>query len=563
MKKNVFFAAFVGVLLIMQAAPFAASAACISVSANLSRGSRVSDVRTLQEFLVSRNYPGGGSWMITGYFGAATEAAVRNFQRESGLAVTGAVDSATRDAIVRASCGGTTASTPATPWYQQLFNYVSGWTPSAPTYPSYPTYPTYPLYGMQTPFLDSMSVNTGGPGTVVTIWGRNFDGANNTVYFGTTPIPGVSSGGTSITFTVPSYTASGIVQVKVGNSHGMSNGLTFNMTTQYYYPYTPYQPYQQYGCTYPYQSYCTGPTWGGVPTITYLSPSSGAVGDTVTVYGSGFSQTGNSVRFGNGIIAGIGSADGRAVTFTVPTTISGYGSQSIALTTYNVSVTNAQGHTSNSLPFAVTSLGSMGQPTITNVTGPTTLASGTLGTWSLTANNPGGGYLSVSVDWGDQGTYAASQQAAQAIYNYQQTVSFTHTYYQPGTYTIRFTVTNQSGQTNTTTITVNVTGTQQGAVSLSGISPSAARVGTQVVLTGTGFTQDNTVHFGIGGTQHLPSYNGTTIYYTIPSYISPCDTLTAGMYCAAYVQLVQPGAYQVYVTNGNGTTQQLTFTVTQ
>lgn len=569
--KKLFFAAFIGALLIVQA-PFAASAACVSVSGNLYRGLRSSDVRALQEFLVTRNYPGGGDWMITGFYGPATEAAVRNFQRESNLAVTGSVDSATRDAIVRISCGVSGGTTGAAPWYQPFMNLFSGLsfpqayptTPSYPSYPTYPTTPTYPTYPMypytqNAPYLTSLSVNTGGPGTVVTIWGSNFDTSYNTVYFGSVEVPGVSSNGTSLTFTVPSQSSSGITQVKVGNSRGMSNALTFNFTSNYYYP-----PYQQYPCgVYPYTN-CGGPIWGGTPTITYLSPSNGAVGATVTVYGSGFSHSGNTVRFGNGIIANVSSNDGRAVTFQVPTTISGYGSQTIALTTYDVSVTNAEGRTSNRLPFTVTSLGSMGQPTITNVTGPTSLTTGTVGTWTLTANNPGGGYLTVAVDWGDAGVYAAAQPMAQSTYLYQQTLSFTHTYYQTGTYTVRFTVTNQSGQSNITTTTVNVTGTSQGTVSLSSMSPSSGRVGQQVVLTGTGFTQDNAVHFGIGGTQHLQSYNGTTIYYTIPAYVSPCDLiLPYGQACAAYVQMITPGTYPVYVTNGNGTTQQQTFTVTQ
>jgi peptidoglycan hydrolase-like protein with peptidoglycan-binding domain len=45
---------------------------------DLTVGSRGSDVTSLQSFLVAQNYPGGGSWMITGYYGQATAAAVRN-----------------------------------------------------------------------------------------------------------------------------------------------------------------------------------------------------------------------------------------------------------------------------------------------------------------------------------------------------------------------------------------------------------------------------------------------------------------------------------------------------
>lgn len=550
--KKILLATIVGLAVVAQLMPVGASAACISVSGNLYRGMRGSDVRALQEFLVGRGYPGGGDWMITGYFGPATQAAVRNFQREMGLAVTGTLDTQTRDAITRTSCGVSGGTT-----YQNAYPYAYNYVLGNYGYPGY-TYPTS-LYG--TPILTALSVNTGGPGTYVTIWGSGFDLTNNTVYFGTTPLAGIAStNGTSLAFTVPAYAgAAGNVDVKVWNTRGLSNALAFNMTGAYYY-----YPTYPYGCgIYPYTgTNCGGTYWGGTPVISYLSPTTGAVGTTVTIYGTGFTQTGNTVRFGNGIIANIGAPDGRALSFTVPATLTGYGTQPVTLATYDVSVTNGEGRTSNTLPFTVTSLGTAGQPTITNITGPTSLAAGTTGTWTITANNPGGGYLSVSVDWGDAGMYAAAA-APQATYLTSQTLTYTHTYYQQGTYTIRFTVTNAMGQTNTTTTTVNVTGTTTGTVTLTGLTPTSGRVGALVTLTGTGFTQDNTVHFGIGGTQHLPSYNGTTIYYTVPSYVSPCDLLSSGAMCGAYAQLITPGAYQMYVTNGNGTTQALTFTVLQ
>lgn len=101
---------------------------------------------------------------------------------------------------------------------------------------------------------------------------------------------------------------------------------------------------------------------------------------------------------------------------------------------------------------------------------------------------------------------------------------------------------------------------------LSSISPSSGRVGTQVVLYGSGFVTygNNTVHFGNGGTMNLSSNNGTTIYYTIPSYISGCDITTSnyGTACPLYAQQVTPGTYPIYVSNGNGQTSTIYFTVT-
>ena len=87
-------------------------------------------------------------------------------------------------------------------------------------------------------------------------------------------------------------------------------------------------------------------------------------------------------------------------------------------------------------------------------------------------------------------------------------------------------------------------------------------MGRKIVLQGTNFSAtDNTVRFGIGGTQHVPSQNGTTIYYTVPSYVSPCDVAPAGGLCAQNIQQVMPGSIQISVSNSNGATSPLYFTV--
>lgn len=436
---------------------------CTTISRDLSYGSRGSDVTTLQSFLVNRDYPGGGSWMISGYFGRATRQAVRNFQAEESLPVTGVVNAATRAAISRVSCGGT-VNTP----FSFTYPYVQD------------VYQTYPL-------------------------------SNPPYYTPTTSLFPVNCGAYSI--------------------------------------------------VYGYNTSCPTMT----PTITYLSPASGGIGERITVYGSGLSATGNTVRFGNGIITNLISPDGQSVSFTVPAHISGYGSQPVAIGTYQISVSNASGATSNTLPFSVTSLGAASAPTITGVTGPTTINSGVQGSWTVTFYNPGATYANVSVRWGDESTYAYAA-VPQTVYgNGTQTATFTHAYAQGGTYSPTFTVTNTNGQSNSTSLTVAVSGAAYyGNTSLTYLSPMSGRVGTQVVLQGTGFTPlENTVRFGVGGTQHLPSQNGTQIYYTIPAYVSQCDTMSVGYACTLLAQQITPGTYPVYVTNANGTTQTLTFTVVQ
>jgi hypothetical protein len=282
----------------------------------------------------------------------------------------------------------------------------------------------------------------------------------------------------------------------------------------------------------------------------------------VTVFGAGFSTYNNTVHFGNGIIGNLNSPDGRSVSFTVPASLSGYGYQPVQLGTYQVSVTNNSGAASNALPFTVTSTSASNvAPSITNVSGPTSLAVNTQGTWSITVNNPSNSYGSVSVNWGDAGTYAA-QSAVQNFSLTSQTFTFTHAYTASGSYTVTFTVSNSSGQSNTSSVTVAVSGSGgTGSVYLSSITPQSGPVGTQVILQGSGFTTDNTVHFGGGGTQHLYSSNGTQLYFTIPSYLSPCDVQPAGTMCAQYIQQVTAGSYQLFVTNANGTSGTLTFQV--
>ena len=242
----------------------AQSYGCVSVPAGLSLGTRSSGVLSLQQFLVAQNYPGGGSWMQTGYFGQATAAALRSFQASRGLPQTGWVDAGTASAISAASCGGYsaysgygyTSSYPLNTYSYTPYAYNN--TPYPYTFPySYPNYPTYPSY--------------------------------------------------------PTYDNCG---------------------------------------TYPYGSY-------NCPVrISSLSRSSADVGDRITVYGNGFSSSGNTVRFGIGVAArNISASDGGTrLTFTVPSylTVYGYSRERVLETTYPVSVVNSSGYTSNSVSLRIT-----------------------------------------------------------------------------------------------------------------------------------------------------------------------------------------------------------------
>lgn len=562
------------------------SGSCVNLSSDLSYGQKGSNVTQLQSFLVSQNYPGGGNWMVTGYFGTATVAAVRNFQQTQGLPMSGSVDASTRAAISRVSCGGGfSIATPVT-----SYNYTQPYLPTGQAgnynnyYNSYPynynygynnygsytgyqygTCGTFPLYTQcptsgygTSPHLTSFSTTVAAPGSPVTVYGTGFDPLANTVYVGGTTLSNiVSTGGTSLTFTVPAN-ATGSVSVTVANSRGTSNALTLTVNG-YGYPYQPTTPCGAYGYQYGYGYNCPPNT--GTPAISYLSPNSGAVGTSVTIFGSGFSSTGNTVHFGNGIISNLQSYDGYSVSFTIPTTLSGYGYQPIGLGTYDVSVANSSGVVSNKLPFTITSTGSTGAVTISSVTGPTSLGVGVSGTWSVVIQNPGNASVTTSVTWGDNTNYA-NQNVAQTTYAQgTATLTFSHVYYANGTYTVTFTVSNGSGQSNTSSATVYVSGTgANGVVSVTSMTPTTGPVGTQITITGTGFdAYNNTVHFGNGGTMHVPAYNGV-IYYTVPSYLSPCDVSGGGV-CAQYLQQVTPGSYPVYVTTPSGSSGATNFQV--
>ena len=453
---------------------------CVSISRELTTGSRGTDVLELQKFIVSRNYPGGGSWMLTSYYGAATRAGVINFQIDKHLQQTGIMDAQTRAALSQFTCG-----------------YGS---------PVQPIYPSTPNYSVTNPWYNFNNYSYGLPTGQA---GNNYTGNCSSVYGSSSCQCGW-------------YTVA-------GQNYFNNCGTTANT---------------------------------GALSVSYLSPNSGGVGTSVTVFGTGFSSTNNSVRFGNGIIANLSSIDGRSLSFVVPATLSGYGSSQVTPGVYNVSVTNSSGASSNNLQFVVNSYGNNSSaPSISNVSSPTSLALNTTGTWIVSFNNPSSyNYSNISVSWGDP-VYGAYAVAPQQIYGTgSQQATFTHAYSQTGTYTITFTVSNSAGS-NTSTVTVQVGTSQSGAPVITSISPTYGAVGTQIVLTGTGFTGDNTVHFGNGGKMHVTSMSGNYIYFTVPQYLSPCDVSSNGSVCAQYLQQVTPGQYQVYVTAGGNNSNSITFNV--
>ena len=106
----------------------------------------------------------------------------------------------------------------------------------------------------------------------------------------------------------------------------------------------------------------SAPTPTGPPaTLTQVQPASAVIGDSLTLSGTGFAATGNSVKIGSGYLHNIPSDDTKTLKFVLrsnlgacPPTASTCTQQAIVLTagTYKLAVVNANG-TSNEVSLQV------------------------------------------------------------------------------------------------------------------------------------------------------------------------------------------------------------------
>jgi hypothetical protein len=217
--------------------------------------------------------------------------------------------------------------------------------------------------------------------------------------------------------------------------------------------------YNNYGNNYNYCNY-------NRVEIDSLSAVNSYNSTTLTIKGTGFSTSGNTVYFGNAVITNAYSTNGTQLTFTVP---AGYYSG-----TYGVSVKNASGVSSNTLSYIMSVPNNWNNnngyngywnnnntysnsPTVSNISGPSGVQTGVLNTWTVTAAGSNNSTVSVHVNWGDN--YATSANDTQQSYGYgSQTYSFSHVYQSSGTYTIRVTATDASGFTSYSTYSITVNG---------------------------------------------------------------------------------------------------------
>src|SRR3989344_3782379 len=116
-----------------------------------------------------------------------------------------------------------------------------------------------------------------------------------------------------------------------------------------------------------------------IPHISIISPMSGSFGTKVTIVGSGFTKTGNTINFRiktPGVVVnktmnlGISSLDGTHLVFTVQKTVHlsapGYNyDETFDLGAYDVIITNPNGH-SNPIVFTITNTQITNPPPLNN-----------------------------------------------------------------------------------------------------------------------------------------------------------------------------------------------------
>ncbi len=314
-----------------------------------------------------------------------------------------------------------------------------------------------------------------------------------------------------------------------------------------------------------------------VPTIISLQPTSGKVDSNVTITGSGFTATGNKIKFGDLGSEGnpsysLNSSDGKTLVFTVPSSnyLSCWTATPACLAPayltqpgiYEVSVINANG-TSKSVNFTVTAPSSQSiLLSADQSSGPVPL---TVNFTATLYNLPSCG-RDFSWDFGDGTGQGLSDLCGGTVaIPPSQTITQTHKYANPGTYAASVTVNHT--QSNIVTISV----AKPGFVVITSISPSSGPTGTQVTIIGSGFSLnvDNRVNIGSvagkGTITGLKSPDGVTLQFTMPSELIPyCPP---PIICSVIIAPVVPGVYNVDVVSplvsekGEAQSNSLSFTV--
>jgi YD repeat-containing protein len=310
-----------------------------------------------------------------------------------------------------------------------------------------------PTFTVPAPQITSISPTSGVVGTQVTINGSGFgatSGTNSFVNFESNNAAIVSWSATQIVATVPANATTGPVTVSV-NTVGSNTNQIFTMPN---------------------------------PVITSLSPTSGAVGTSVTINGSGFgaSQGTSSVQL-NGAATTVTSWSATQIVVTVPNTISG-----------SMIVTEG-GVASNGVTFTVPA------PQITSIS-PSSAGAGDTVTISGSGFGPTTGTNSLV-------SFNTGVTAAIASWNSNQIVATVP----QGSVTGPVKVYVNSIQSNGSQFTIpsNV---------VTALSPSVGKFGAQVTVTGSGFgTVQGSSFVSFAGTAatSVVSWSDTQLVALVPT----------------------------------------------
>jgi hypothetical protein len=319
------------------------------------------------------------------------------------------------------------------------------------------------------PTIASFAPTSGPTGASVVLTGTNFTGASSVKFNGTTASFTVNSS-TQITATVPSTATSGSISVTTSGGTGTS-AASFTVTVS------------------------------GSPTITSISPTSGAVGAAVTINGTNFS-TATAVAF-NSTQATFVINSATKITATVPA----------GATTGKITVTNSVGTATSASSFTV-------KPAISSFT-PT---SGHAGTTQVTIN---GSNLSNAS--------SVTIAGAAAAINSNSANQILATVGAGATGSGLVVVTTPGGTTDSSNLgTPNFTVTTNGSSSpvITSFTPTGGIGGTSVTINGANFTGTTAVKF-----------NGASTTFTFISDSQLKATVPAGATTGP-----------ISVTNASGTT---------
>jgi large repetitive protein len=303
------------------------------------------------------------------------------------------------------------------------------------------------------PTINSFAPTCGPVGTKVDAMGNNFQGTTHVTFSGVEASFNVQSSHL-VTATVPAGATTG--KIGVVTDDGSDTSAT---------------------------DFTVSSSCAPAPSISSFSPSSGPVGTSVTLNGTGLSGA-RAVKFGGvGATSFSVNASGTKITTTVPS----------GAVTGKITVTTPGGTATSATNFTVT----------TTATAPT-----------ISSFSPKSGPVGTSVrisGSGFAGATAVRFNGVSASYTVNTQGTRIDTKVPTGATTGKITVTTPGGTaTSATNFTVTVP-----APTISSFSPTSGRTGTSVTITGTAFTGATAVRFG-GVRASFVINSATQITATVP-----------------------------------------------